>query len=149
MTDLQDKHCVCFEDPSSCHLTDLNRMNLQFHACIAWESWSDREYVLVLSIFNIKCNEVPNLTMINQIGTCVSCFNQFESTLNILQYITRYHEFSSRRSNLPCCINALVWLEYWPCLKILVILVQHVETGCMNKLSSFKFVAQPSSITIL
>jgi len=48
MTGLQDIHwakhrvaepSVCSEDPSSCHLTDLNHgMTLQFHDCIAWES---------------------------------------------------------------------------------------------------------------
>jgi len=29
---------VCSEDLSSCRLTDLNRMTLLLHACIAWES---------------------------------------------------------------------------------------------------------------
>jgi len=29
---------VCSEENSSCHLTDLNRVILQLHACIAWES---------------------------------------------------------------------------------------------------------------
>jgi len=30
-----------------------------------------------------------------------------------------------------------------------VILVQHVKTGCMYKLTNLKFVGQPSYITIL
>ena len=90
MTGLQDIHCVCSEDPSPCHLTDSNRMSLQLQASIAWESWHDsREYVLLLNVSNIKCNELPNLWLIKY----VSCSNQFESTLNSSQYITRYHEF--------------------------------------------------------
>ena len=60
-----------------------------------------------------------------------------------------YHEFSNNRSSLPCCIHALLRLEYQLCLKISVILVQHVGTGCMNKLPSLKFFTPPYSITIL
>jgi len=61
----------------------------------------------------------------------VSGCNQFESTLNILQYITHY-QISSSKSNLPCFINTVLQLECRPCLKISVILVQHVGTGCRN-----------------
>jgi len=60
MTDLQDIIWA-----SSCHLTDLDRMTLQLHACIAWEYCFDsRKYDLLLNVFNIKCNEVLNITMI-------------------------------------------------------------------------------------
>jgi len=38
----------------------------------------------------------------------VSSLNRFEFTLNILQYMTYYHELSSNRSNLPGCVNALL-----------------------------------------
>ena len=64
MTSLHEIHWA--EDPPSCLLTDLNRMTLQLHACMAWESWPDsREYGLLLNVFDIKCNEEPNLTLIN------------------------------------------------------------------------------------
>jgi len=36
------------------------------------------------------------------------CSYQFESTLDMLQYITHYHEISSSWSILPCCRNALL-----------------------------------------
>ena len=102
--------------------------------CIAWESWPDSsEYVLFLNVFHIKLCKY------------VFCSNLFESTITRLQYNTIYHELS--RSNLPCCINALLRLEYRPCLNIFVILAQHVETGYMKKLPSLRFVTPPSSIT--
>jgi len=60
--------------------------------------------------------------------------NQFESTLNMLQlqHIIYHLELSRSRSNLPCYINALLQLECRSCLKISVILVQHVGKGCRN-----------------
>ena len=38
VTNIDDEYAppsLCSEDPSSCHLTNLNRMILQLHACIA------------------------------------------------------------------------------------------------------------------
>ena len=61
MTGLQDIHSeeraspgVCSEGLSLCTLTDLNRVTLQLHACIAWVYGPDsREYVLLLLVFSI------------------------------------------------------------------------------------------------
>ena len=137
MTCLPVIHCVFWRFV----FVPSNRFKSYDLAVARLESWLDSsEYVLLLNVFNS--------TQFNWLIKYVSCSNQFESTLFILQYITHYHEISSSLSNFLCSRNALFWLEYRSCLKIFVILVQHVETRCMNKPTSLKFVTLPSPITM-
>jgi len=47
------KPSVCSEDTLSRHLTDLNHMTLQLHACISWESWPDSRNMFCCYMYSI------------------------------------------------------------------------------------------------
>jgi len=72
---------VCPEYPSSCHLTDLNRMTLQLDELIDWENRPDSGNMFCYSMLCAQYKMQQGTSLIKY----VSCSNQFELTLNSLQ----------------------------------------------------------------
>ena len=118
------KHCfyICRSELYMSILNkDIHSVNTTLYKGCKQVRWHDEGSSVIVSSNRFKPYDLA-VTRLYSLGILrypiqlwwlryVSCSNQFESTLNSLQYVTRYHEFSSNRSYLLSCINTL--LRYW------------------------------------